>query len=92
MKTTQVQAWTADPKSKNGPADPKISVRPHRISSFEQIPFTKWPETWRCTCGGITSEYVCPNCGQTPHDIKRAKKRARQREILAVLEELVAEL
>jgi len=44
---------------------------------FRQIKFPVWPETWKCSCGGITSNITC-GCGKTRIIIKDEKRKERQ--------------
>lgn len=44
---------------------------------FRQIKFPVWPETWKCSCGGITANIVC-GCGKTKIIIKDEKRKIRQ--------------
>lgn len=49
--------------------------------SFKKIIFPKWPETWKCNCGGITSELFCKNCGKSKYSVVHHKKIANHKKL-----------
>ena len=56
------------------------NLKPKKLRCFKQIPFPSWKETWKCTCGAITSTILCINCGKTKLQLKEEKRRARNKE------------
>ena len=49
--------------------------------SFKKIIFPKWPETWKCNCGGLTSELFCPNCGKSKYSVVHHKKIENKKQL-----------